>query len=419
MDKKFFSNQIKKDMKIKYLLVAVICFFAINASAQFKKSTFEVYGFAMSDAGYDFKQINPDWYDALRITKLPVTKNEYAPDGSVFMGVRQSRFGVKSNTPTKGGNFKTQFEFDLFGVGADAGQTTFHLRHAYGEIGKFLAGQTWSNFMDADAFPNTLEYWGPTGMVFFRNIQVRYTPLMDSKNTLAIALERPGGSGDGGVYTSVDLSYVKPQFNAPDFTASYKYNDKWGYLKLAGIVRSMKWKNVSGTDQILNDGSAVGWGGNLTTGINLGKQAVLRLQGVYGEGMENYMNDSPADVGLEYSGQFKTDGKGDTIKYVKGIALPIWGATAYIDLTLSKLFKTSFGYSVQTIDNSELQSAEAFKQGQYGTVNILYYPVNNVMAGLEYQFGRRDNKSDGFHSTDSKIQFSFKYNFSNILSFDK
>ena len=37
-------------------------------------------------------------------------------------------------------------------------------------------------------------------------------------------------------------------------------------------------ENVSGTDQILNDGSAVGWGGNLTTGINLENRAVLRLQ---------------------------------------------------------------------------------------------------------------------------------------------
>src|SRR5262245_39162502 len=33
--------------------------------------TFEVYGFAMLDIGLDFKQIHPDWYDTLRITKLP------------------------------------------------------------------------------------------------------------------------------------------------------------------------------------------------------------------------------------------------------------------------------------------------------------------------------------------------------------
>ena len=32
--------------------------------------------------------------------------------------------------------------------------------------------------MDPDVFPNSLEYWGPTGMVFFRNVQLRYMPIM-------------------------------------------------------------------------------------------------------------------------------------------------------------------------------------------------------------------------------------------------
>ncbi|MEO8666641.1 MAG: hypothetical protein ABI462_14200 [Ignavibacteria bacterium] len=52
------------------------------------------------------------------------------------------------------------------------------------------------------------------------------------------------------------------------------------------------------------------------------------------------------------------------------------------------------------------------KQGQYGLVNLLYTPVKDLMTGIEYQFGRRDNFSDGFHSTDSKLQISFKYYYS-------
>ena len=31
--------------------------------------------------------------------------------------------------------------------------------------------------MDPDVFPNSIEYWGPTGMVFFRNVQVRWMPI--------------------------------------------------------------------------------------------------------------------------------------------------------------------------------------------------------------------------------------------------
>ena len=84
---------------------------------------------------------------------------------------------MRSSTPTAAGELKTTFEFELFGTGVDEGQTTFRLRHAYGELGAFGAGQTWSPFMDPDVFPNSLEYWGPTGMVFFRNVQVRWMPV--------------------------------------------------------------------------------------------------------------------------------------------------------------------------------------------------------------------------------------------------
>ena len=94
------------------------------------ESTFEVYGFAMLDAGYQFKQNDPDWFDVVRPTKLPSFPNEFAPNGNTYFGVRQSRLGVKSSTPTKYGELKTQFEFELFGTGAQAGQTIFRLRHA-------------------------------------------------------------------------------------------------------------------------------------------------------------------------------------------------------------------------------------------------------------------------------------------------
>src|SRR6185369_11965247 len=95
------------------------------------ESTFQIYGFAMLDAGYQLKQNHPDWFDVIRPTKLPAFPNEFAPNGKTYYGVRQSRLGVKSTTPTKYGELKTIFEFELFGTGVDAGQTTFRLRHAY------------------------------------------------------------------------------------------------------------------------------------------------------------------------------------------------------------------------------------------------------------------------------------------------
>src|SRR5262249_59039801 len=96
------------------------------------KPRLDIYGAAMLDMGYETKQSDPNWFDVLRPTKLPAFANQYGADGHFFAGVRQSRFGVKGFMPTDLGELKTIFEFELFGTGVDAGQTTFRLRHAWG-----------------------------------------------------------------------------------------------------------------------------------------------------------------------------------------------------------------------------------------------------------------------------------------------
>src|SRR3974377_388573 len=175
-------------------------------------STIDFYGFVMLDSGYDFVSNAPNWFYVIRPTKLPAFQGEFGPDGKTYWGVRQTRFGVKTFTPTALGNLRTNFQFDLFGSGANAGETTFHLQQAYGELGPFVVGQTWSPVMDIDVFPNSLEYWGPNGMVFFNNVQVRWMPLQGD-NSLTLALERPVASAYKGTYSGhIELQNVVPPF---------------------------------------------------------------------------------------------------------------------------------------------------------------------------------------------------------------
>jgi hypothetical protein len=136
------------------------------------KPEVEIYGFGQADAIVDFEQNNPDWYDVNRPSRLPSFHHEFGNDGHFYLSPRQSRFGAKANIPTSNGDVFAQFEFDMFGVGAFAGETTIRLRHAYGQWKKIGAGQTNSAWMDVDVFPNVLDYWGPNGMLFFRNTQV-------------------------------------------------------------------------------------------------------------------------------------------------------------------------------------------------------------------------------------------------------
>ena len=374
-------------------------------------STFEVYGFAMLDMGFQFKQNHPDWFDVIRTTKLPSFKDEFGPDGHTYFGVRQSRLGVRSSTPTKYGDLKTQFEFELFGTGVDAGQTTFRLRHAYGELGQFGAGQTWSPFMDIDVFPNSLEYWGPAGMVFFRNVQVRWMPIK-GRSRVTIALERPGASADQGTLSDrIELAGVKPKFGWPDLSGEARLGRDWGYVEVAGILRSIRWVDRN-TDAFDLGGSAVGWGINLSSNLNFSKNDIGRFQFIYGKGVENYMNDAPVDVGLE-----SNLAAGDPRRPVKGVALPVFGGVAFLDHTWNKKFSSSIGYSVQNITNSGLQAPNAYQRGHYALGNLLFYPTDRAMVGAEFQFGRRENFSDNFASNDYRIQISLKYNFSKIWEF--
>jgi hypothetical protein len=368
------------------------------------KPSVEIYGFAMLDIGHDFKQIDPNWFDTMRVTKLPSVEDQFGHDNSTFAGVRQSRLGVKSSTPTTLGELKTTFEFELFGTGVDQGQTTFRLRHAYGELGKFGAGQYWSPFMDPDVFPNSLEYWGPTGMVFFRNVQVRWMPIQGD-SSLTLALERPGASGDSGVYADrVQLQNIKARFPLPDFSGAYKYSKNWGYVRAAGMLREIKWDDVL-ADQFDLSGDAVGWGVNLSSNLKPTKNDTIRLQFVFGEGIQNYMNDSPVDIGVE-------NNLGNPVTPVVGKPIPIVGIVAFVDHTWNQKYSSTFGYSWQDNDNTDAQAPNAFRVGHYALGNVLYYPVPNVTIGGELQWGRRENFSDGFHSDGFKLQFSFKYNFS-------
>jgi len=375
-----------------------------DQQAQPAKPFLDIYGFAMMDAGYDFNQVHPDWFDVVRPTKLPSRANEFGADGNTYFSVRQTRFGAKSEVPTDIGTLKTIFEFELFGTGTDAGQTTFRLRHAYGELDQFGAGQTWSPFMDIDVFPNSVEYWGPNGMVFFRNVQFRWMPLKgDSRIT--IALERPGASADGGVYRDrIELQDIQPHFPMPDISGEARLGRKWGYVEAAAILRRIKWVD-NGTDQFDLSGDVWGWGVNFSSNLKVAKKDVLKLQLVYGEGIQNYMNDAPEDVGAKPN-------PGNAATPVTGEALPLLGVVAFYDHYWNDNFSSTIGYSMLDIDNSASQADDAFRTGQYVVTNLLYYPVDDVMLGGEFQFGHRKNFRDGWKVADYRLQFSFRYNFS-------
>ncbi len=371
--------------------------------------TLEVYGFAQLDAIYDFQRSDPDWDATLRSSTIPVTCENTGDDdngcgrnnGNMTFSVRQSRFGVKGHVPTDYGDLDTQFEFDLFGVGGDAGQTTFRLRHAYGSLGQFGAGQTWSIFMDPDVFPNTIDYWGPTGMIFVRNPQLRWTPIKSEEWSVAIGLEAPGSAVDEG-----KLRITAPELDAsswnsyPDFTMQARRMGSWGHVQVAGILRAVGYQVTSQPGKNAS-GHEPGGGLNVSSTIKVFENDSINLQLAGGYGIANYLNDGGTDIAPD----------NDTPGGIRGAqTVPLISWLVYYNRTWSEKFTSSIGISETRQFTIGGQADNAFASAQYANVNLLFHPISGMTVGPEYIWGRLNVKG-GEDETDNRLQVSVKYVF--------
>jgi hypothetical protein len=363
------------------------------------KPSFEVYGFAQADLIQDFNRVRPDWNATLRPSRIPTADGQYGSDGETIFSVRQTRFGVKASLPVGGRELKTRFEFDFFGEVSgrpDAGgQNGVRLRHAYGEWGPWLVGQTHSLFMDADLWPNIIDYWGPAGMSFYRNVQARYTPI-SGVHTFAIALERPATDLDPGA-----VAGVAGVSKLPDLTAQYRLTRDWGYLQVSGMLRWLGY-DTPGAPGGNPKGDAVGGGLAASSSLKVSSMVTLRLSVLGGAGISYYLNDGGTDLAF-----------GGTTAAPVAQAVPLLGLMAYVDVAWSPMWSSSIGYSSTTVDNTSLQAPNAFKQGQYASVNLLAVPMKNMLVGPELLWGTRKDKG-GADGTDVRLQVSAKYSFSSL-----
>ncbi len=374
------------------------------------KASANVYGFVMTDAIYDFKRVDPDWQDTLRVTTIPTESGAYGNDGDFVFSVRQSRLGVQGNY---GEDITYKLEGELFGVGSDQGQTTLRVRHAWATYKNFGMGQTWSNFMDIDIFPNTIDYWGPTGMVFYRNKQARYTFPM-GEDEFSVTLEDPSTALSVGRFRDTDncdLPTAPPDCEStdstaadvfqsyndlPDLAARYRNNGDFGHYQVAGIVRKLGYER-------LDTGSKdyeVGWGVNTSAGLRTWGSDVLKVQLVYGEGIGNYMNDGGLDIAPDSADILRAGAE----------TVPILGISTYYDHYWNDQWSTSFGWSLIDLDTTDGQEQTEFKRGQIAQINLLHYPMDHVMLGTEFIWGEREDISGNIGS-DYRIQFSLKVDF--------
>ena len=191
----------------------------------------------------------------------------------------------------------------------------------------------------------------------------------------------------------------------PDLSAEYRMAGDWGYVELAGIVREIKWDDTQHDRSISRARHRAGASTSARTSSS--RRHVSRLQVVYGEGIENYMNDAPVDVGVK-------NNLGNPRTPVIGKALPVLGRRRVprpqLEREVDEHGRLLAGrHRQQRPARPPTHSRRASTRSQLAVL-----PGENVMLGPEFQWGQRET-SRRLHLDDYRIQFSAKYNFKHQL----
>jgi len=332
-------------------------------------------GYVKFDLIHDFNPIgSPDYFD---VSTIPT-------DGSkgeiTHMHAKETRVFLDFRSPSKVGELRAYVEGDFYGTNGG-----FRLRHAFVEInnGKWLAGQWWSNFMDENIIPPTLDFEKPAAYAFARHAMLRWKQALSSDSYFAIAIEEPN--------TRAQTPAAPGKFESPlpDLTARYRVTKKWGHVQLSGFAAQLRYRFAAGgTDDVPL------FGGNLSGQFNFLTKDKFIYQIVYGPGVGRFRGGLAAGL----------DGNGD-LEPITDI-----GATAGIQHFWNDNVSSLLVYNQGSNDTTEGQPQTDVYRINYLAVNLVWHFVDNAFAGIEYLRGTREdiNEEDG---TANRIQFSVKYSF--------
>ncbi len=301
-----------------------------------------------------------------------------------------SRFWLSADHVTDSGDkFKGFVEMDFFGGGSNAlaGNETatntyaVTLRHAYVSWNNWLAGQTWSNFMDVAALPDAVDFVGPTdGTVFVRQAQLRYT-----QGPWSFSVENP--------QTTVTPYRTGTRFNSgdnalPDVTARWLTKGDWGHFTVAGMVRQFKLLDETDT------GASVSVSGKL----NLGKSDDIRYAVNAGQGIGRYL---AFGVGSDVV----TEADGDIS------ALDGYGGFVAWRHVFSPKVRTNVMYSAAHFDNDiAITGFGVTERTQSMHANIIYSPFPKLDIGAELIYGQRsleDEREGDLKRLHTSVKYAF------------
>lgn len=309
------------------------------------------------------------------------------------VSIRPTRLSLDFRVPsTQLGDVRFYVEGDLFGTNA----TTPRLRHAYAQVRNVLIGQTFSNFMDPDGFPDTLDFQGPNGMVSLRNPQLRYGFALSPSTTFYVSVEKP----------SSDVIFKTPQFSnqpnapSPDGAIRLRQEFERGHFQVAATFRSIA-AFVPTTPTPKTD-SVFGWGVNASTGVKTFDKDNVIVAVAAGHGISRYLQDT-SGLGIDAEPKSPTSLK----------ATPAVGVEAAYQHYWLKNLRSSAVYSYAAVNNTALFDSAApatYNHATYTGSNLIWNPFGSLNVGAEFLYGWA-MEQNGLKANAPRIQFSAKYSF--------
>jgi hypothetical protein len=342
----------------------------------------KVGGYVKLDVIHDFNEIGNELKFATQTIAVP----EASASRTTFSPY-ETRLNLDVRGPVGEHAARAFVEGDFFGGGGGS----FELRHAYFELGGFLAGQTWTTYMDLSSRPQTLDFEGPDGELFVRQPMVRWTQPFADRSSFSLAFEgssqdiTPTGSFGGGSTTPL-----------PDLTGNVRLEGEGRHLQVSGVLRYLDFEGDQGTP----DSSALGFGVALSGKTEVGAPGRrLMAQVSYGEGSARYnqaMRGTGSDAVLDAQGDLE--------------ALPVVAAVLGYEHDWSERWTSTFVGTIAQVDNSSTQAATAIEKIRAASVNLVWRPYPAFQSGVEYLFGMREN-ADGQDGVAHRVMFSFRFVF--------
>ena len=326
--------------------------------------------------------------DAFIPSSIPIPS--VSGPGNFLASVRGSRAMADFLIPVGDhGVARTFIQLDFVGPN---GTTAPRLRHFYGQLDNVLVGQTFTNFMDPDAFADTLDTQGANSGVSVRVPQVRYGFGLGGGASAYVSLEVPSSS----ILFSVAGTPVTPSTPAPDGTLRFRNEWERGHIQLASVFRDLGVKLPDGTHK-----SVFGWGVNATGGVKVYGKDNIVLGVAYGHGIARYMGDS-AGLNLDAAPVSPTD--------LSLRALLLFGTYGSYQHYWSSSVRSSATAGFVQLQNTAFQAANIFHNSAYSSFNLIWNPVGSLDLGAEFLYGRVEQKS-GASANDPRFQITGRYTF--------